>query len=203
MLQVQGLLGHVGGRPAGETCRGGRACERVSARLPACLVARFWGPSLLYLARLLALSCPADPPTPSRSNLVASSCPAHLPTPLQDSVGLSEEQLLQFVLSGGLDGGCTRSEAALAQATHRLKQLLLVGGWWCVCVWVGGGGGGGGACLVEGGGRHVKRSRRRCAQAAALLLLLLPPPPSPIAGPACMQAFFPSTLPLASPPSLA
>ena len=39
---------------------------------------------------------------------------------------MSEQQLLGFALEGGLEGGCTRNTAALAEATQRLKQLLLV-----------------------------------------------------------------------------
>lgn len=42
-------------------------------------------------------------------------------------MGLSEGQLIEFALGGGLDGGATRNEAALARAIERLKKLLLVG----------------------------------------------------------------------------
>lgn len=45
---------------------------------------------------------------------------------------MSEKQLLQFVVGGGLDGGCTLSPAALQRSKERVKHLLLVSGsaWW-------------------------------------------------------------------------
>lgn len=43
---------------------------------------------------------------------------------------MSEAQLMQFCLAGGLDDGVTAYDGALLQATERLKQLLLVHGSW-------------------------------------------------------------------------
>lgn len=45
---------------------------------------------------------------------------------------MSEAQLLQFCLGGGLDSSLTAYDGALLQATERLKQLLLVHGSWPV-----------------------------------------------------------------------
>lgn len=39
---------------------------------------------------------------------------------------MSEGQLVEFALAGGMDGGSARSEAALQRCTARMKQLLLV-----------------------------------------------------------------------------
>lgn len=49
---------------------------------------------------------------------------------VQGEVGMSEAQLMQFCLAGGLDDGVTAYDGALLQATERLKQLLLVHGSW-------------------------------------------------------------------------
>ncbi|KAL4447860.1 hypothetical protein ABPG75_005079 [Micractinium tetrahymenae] len=84
--------------------------------------AQAWGVGL-GLATAVVLSQP--PLSASGADLTG-----RLLTMLRDTVGLSEGQLVEFALAGGLDGGPARSEAALARATARLKQLLLVHGTW-------------------------------------------------------------------------